>query len=669
MSFVSDQTRRIDSQLDTLGLPLSVSHHLDHHQAPSSGSLSQINSLRTLIKSLSTSSSSKAILKINNVLFLLDQAHLSPVPNDIESGGQLDELEWLLVAKAAVQTYGIILNTLLYEIIPLSNDIWYWDDVLGSYSYTTLYSLQTSPIRLWDWSSDIYHDALSRFKSVQDGGDASGPDNKAKSTQSKTLAQRWSRFYRLVRDSVRDRSLLDLQKKALSPFALARAHASRKQASLRKLREMSASGLGLLMNECLSFDLDDDGSIVTKFSSINESLEGLEEWKLVVAKSVALMETVLQNVTSLDTGITDFEENVFAAVEDDPEIIYSNSDSSNTINHFRPAFLSNRLRKILQAHIPDHKKASKSLALEYGKPSLLVRYWLPATALLLSSSTLLRLVANRKVAISAWIQDASHTSIDFWNNWIVEPIKKIIGTIRHDKASEIAIMSKESLQGDRASLERMVVDFAVDNPAAADAAGRTLSESEISQIRAKIKEGDLTPVLRAYEKDLRSPFRGAITGDLIRALLIQVQKTKVDVEVAVGGIDALLKSQELVFGFVGLTPSLLICFGLFRWTSRLLGSQKGRKRKQSQMIRALRNIDRILAASNALDGDLLSYREHGLLLCEVHILRERARIFVPGQIYRDLLEEISDLENIRTGVKRQLQVVERIRWAYAKWII
>lgn len=41
---------------------------------------------------------------------------------------------------------------------------------------------------------------------------------------------------------------------------------------------------------------------------------------------------------------------------------------------------------------------------------------------------------------------------------------------------------------------------------------------------------------------------GTIRGDLVRALLIQVQKTKVDVELAVSGIDALLKSQELVFG-------------------------------------------------------------------------------------------------------------------------
>jgi len=101
----------------------------------------------------------------------------------------------------------------------------------------------------------------------------------------------------------------------------------------------------------------------------------------------------------------------------------------------------------------------------------------------------------------------------------VEPTKKVIGTIRHDEESEVSILSKRSLEGDRASLERMVV------------------------------EGDLTLVLRAYEKDMQKPLLGTIRGNLIRALLIQVQKTKVDVEVAMSGIDSILKSQELLFGY------------------------------------------------------------------------------------------------------------------------
>lgn len=126
---------------------------------------------------------------------------------------------------------------------------------------------------------------------------------------------------------------------------------------------------------------------------------------------------------------------------------------------------------------------------------------------------------------------------------MLEPTRRLIGTIRHDEKSQVSIMSEKSLEGDQASLERMVIDFAVDNPD-----GPLLDDTQIADVKANVQEGDLTPVLKAYEKDLQSPIYGSLRGNLVRALLIQIQKTKVDVEVAMGGIDSLLKSQELVFG-------------------------------------------------------------------------------------------------------------------------
>ena len=88
-------------------------------------------------------------------------------------------------------------------------------------------------------------------------------------------------------------------------------------------------------------------------------------------------------------------------------------------------------------------------------------------------------------------------------------------------------MSKGSLAGDRDSLERMVVDFARDNPP-----NGTLDAVSLEAIKARVREGDLTTVLKVYEQELKHPIRGGLTGSLVRALLIQVQKTKVDVEVA-----------------------------------------------------------------------------------------------------------------------------------------
>ena len=437
----------------------------------------------------------------------------------------------MLVSKATAQAYGLILNVLLEQTIPLSNDIWYWDEVLGSYTSLGLYTIQTAPLRFWNWSLEVYHDARRRLQSLRGTAEV-------QSEHVNDYSQRWKQFYGLIKDSIHERSMADVQSKVMSPLTKCRAEARKRQTKLKRLREMSASGLGILMDEALLFDTDDDGAITTRTAEASK-----EEWKSIVSKSIALMETVLRTVTDLETGVSEFEDVVFMHVDEDSDLVNRLSVEDNLS---RPAVLAQRLLQILSTDIPAQQAASQKLSMSYGRPSWLTRYWLPASALLLSSSTLLRIFFNRQTEIVNFIRDIGVTTRDFWYNWIVEPIKKVIGTIRHDKDSEVAIMSKESLHGDRASLERMVVDFAVDN--ASSSTGGPLSEADIADVRSKVREGDLTPVLKAYEKDLRKPFVGTIRGDLIRALLIQVQKTKVDVEVAVGGIDALLKSQELVFG-------------------------------------------------------------------------------------------------------------------------
>ena len=65
---------------------------------------------------------------------------------------------------------------------------------------------------------------------------------------------------------------------------------------------------------------------------------------------------------------------------------------------------------------------------------------------------------------------------------------------------------------------------------------------------------------------------------------------------------------------------------------------------------------------------MLSYKDHGLLLCEGHVLRQRAAQVLPGNVQREFLEDFNDLMDIRIGVQRQIKVLERIQWAYSKWL-
>ena len=81
-----------------------------------------------------------------------------------------------------------------------------------------------------------------------------------------------------------------------------------------------------------------------------------------------------------------------------------------------------------------------------------------------------------------------------------------------------------------------------------------------------------------------------------------------------------------------------------------------------------RNIDRILTASTPTENGVLSYKDHGLLLCEAHVLRQRTVSVLPGEIHREFLEDVNDLLDIGYGIPRQVKVLERIQWAYAKWL-
>jgi nuclear-control-of-ATPase protein 2 len=473
------------------------------------------------------------------------------------------ELEWLLLGKATVQAYGAVLDSILRRALPIEDEIWYWEDISSTYRYAGLYSVQTSPLRLWKWSVDIYHDVRRR------GGG---------------LAHGWRQFYGIVMDAVQERSIADIQRRVVSPLSLAQNEGKKKAKALKKVRRRCANALGLLLGEGLSSESNHGNDLLAQDV---DGAEGQHKWKGAIAKSIALMDAVLYTLNQEHR--TKFDEAVAAITEGDP--FFDPHESSGEITasttFLQPADVAQRLRDLLTHALPTYSSTYGTAVKRNGRPSALIRYWLPASLLLASSTTILRIVLNRKEEIITWIRDFGQTVVDFWSNWVVEPTKQVIGTIRHDEGSEVSILSKKSLEGDRASLERMVVDFAVANPE-----GPALNENQIAELRAKVREGDLTPVLRAYEKEMQRPIMGAVRGNLVNALLIQVQKTKVDVEVAMSGIDSILKSQELLFGFIGLTPGLLVTIGVYSWLRGAFSNRHMLKawQKQGQLVLILRYV-------------------------------------------------------------------------------
>ncbi|WEW59438.1 Nuclear control of ATPase protein 2 [Emydomyces testavorans] len=660
MSLIEDHVRRLDLYLDKLQLRAleavqSSSTDEDGSTDIVGGRLSTptVAALAGIARALSAGSSSGPLLKSTKLLDLLRRVRSLKSGlerrNDELDDGYFPDLVWMVAAKAVVQTFAIVVNALLEESAPLAEGIWYWDGILGSYFNSGLYAIQTSPRRFGNRMQGIYRhvrQSQPQWRREVDGS---------------TLSASCSAFYQLVRQSVKQQSMAQATRILLSPFQLCRSEARRNRRSLRKMREMNACAVGLLMEEALLFDFDEEDT------NTNTANGNPEDWQDTVFRTALLMRTVLRNVNDLSNDFSGFEDNVFASVEaaESPFSIENGHEKAPLDQAFH---VIQELISILEEQLPHQRLLSRDLSRQYGRPSRLVRYWLPASAFLFSSSTILNILTNRRAELVTWIRELGTTAKDFWVNWVIEPLNQLVGTIRHDEKSKVALMSKGSLQSDLASLERMVVDYAIRHPE--NGPGQTFTPAELEQIRSGVKEGDLTLVLKAYERDLQRPFLGAVRGDLITTLLIQIQKTKVDVEVAMSGIDSLLKSQQLVFAFIGLTPGILVSYSAISWLANSFGSRRGIRqgKRREEARRSLRAVNRILASSVPTPTGVLSYKDHGLLFCEAEILRRRAHGVLPGHIYYEFHEDLTDLLNVRTGIVQQLRVLDQIRWAYAQWI-
>ena len=74
-----------------------------------------------------------------------------------------------------------------------------------------------------------------------------------------------------------------------------------------------------------------------------------------------------------------------------------------------------------------------------------------------------------------------------------------------------------------------------------------------------------------------------------------MQKLKVDVALAMDGIQKMLRSQQLTFAAIGVAPSMLICFVLVKFGgSALSGPRTGGKGKQATK-REIRTVMRCVA--------------------------------------------------------------------------
>jgi nuclear control of ATPase protein 2 len=315
MSYVLDQVRRIDAQLDRVQLANLPSASASSPTVQRVTNLPDVVggkekavkllALQTAIRGLTPHNALLAPAQIATFLSALsggevgaEEARPSKEPYEVE-------LEWLLVSKATAQTYGYALKVILDNTVALAEDISYWDDVLYSRRYSALYGIQTSPLRFWHWSCQVWEDVRAR------GGNFSITG--ARQDAADTIGKRWQDFYGLVRQVVRERSVEEINKQVLSPVTRLRGEIRRKQHALKKVRSRNANALGVLLGEGLANESSHGEALAN--ASIDEAQH---RWKSSVARNVALMEAVLAKANDVDTPVEKFDAAVAELTDEDP---------------------------------------------------------------------------------------------------------------------------------------------------------------------------------------------------------------------------------------------------------------------------------------------------------------------------------------------------------------
>ncbi|KAF8073730.1 NCA2-domain-containing protein [Lyophyllum atratum] len=305
---------------------------------------------------------------------------------------------------------------------------------------------------------------------------------------------------------------------------------------------------------------------------------------------------------------------------------------------------------------------------ELRRPSRLTLIWPKLLLLPPLCIYALRSAYASRATLAELALDAKATAEGFIRGWLLDPLKEVLKTVRTGGDNGV-IVQPEGIAADFASLERMTLSLAKEQ--------LKYSPEQLEALSQQIRRGDLTPVLRIYEDDIKSPLKSAVSGTLLRSVFIQVQKAKVDIDQALAGIDKLLKSQELTFAFVGVAPALAIVYLLGGSLMAVLGGGRGRgryggKHAISGVWSAMRRTERLLVSQvgshhrkddEAKDGaSSIPPLTSGLLLLSVARLRTYAETHLPprSRLREGFLEDVGDLENPDLGRADKMRVVERM---------
>ncbi|XP_071723110.1 protein DGS1, mitochondrial-like [Rutidosis leptorrhynchoides] len=281
---------------------------------------------------------------------------------------------------------------------------------------------------------------------------------------------------------------------------------------------------------------------------------------------------------------------------------------------------------------------------QHQKPHRVTLYWVRYTcgAVALSACSLWLLRHSRVMGspdIDNWICEAKDSTTNFFHDHVQQPLLAIRDELFETfRKRHKGVMEVEEVQLTASSLHRMLLSFSEQTK------GQRFPENASDQEMLEI-------VMARYEKELVHPVQNLVSGELARALLIQVQKLKLDIETAMLELDQILKANEINFAVLAALPAFFLSL-LFLMLVRAWYKQDTRAQGRGRIARIQRRLliveveKRIMQYQNyveqGLEKDALC--TYGLVLysldCLYHAVESHAKATGEWQWLR---EDIIDL--------------------------
>ncbi|TVU47007.1 hypothetical protein EJB05_06583 [Eragrostis curvula] len=390
-----------------------------------------------------------------------------------------------------------------------------------------------------------------------------------------------------------------------------------------------------------------DKSLHTLFIVLNTTFSKLEI-------SLRNADEVFQAQNELFTHDGNSYETLFGKL---PEVDVESSQWTDDLSTDGISLIYQNLQKLddfLLTRLSSHKK-----------PNNLTIYWLPYTcgALGLSVCSLWLLRHSSLMGssdIDNWIRDAKESMAGFWDEHVEKPILSIRDELFETfKQRDKGIMERQELQLTEDSLNRMLLAFC-----------EQISDGKLPE---GVSSDQMMEMLaKRYEKELMHPIKNLFSGELARAMLIQIQKLKLDLESGLLEMDQILRANAINFAVLAALPafglSLLLLVFVQTWVRRDHGAEGRGNIARCQRRLLLVDVERRLMEfqhyrDNGMEEEALC--KFGLVLYTLDRLCKAVESHAKetGE-WLSLREDIFDLAKLDMGMPDKLIVVSRLKWMY-----